>query len=461
MTEEVFSESLAYNDVKRRAVASRSFRTKLPSSNSTSFTQNQTIVIRLPGNLAGQYYDFSSMYLKLKVTSGVAGCNLDRNGAYNFIQRLQISQAGSQICDINNYNTLVCAMMDHQASHGWKASSGANLLGLRGDSLSGVAIPLDGSRTFCLPMVCNPLANTTPHRLIPAFSLSDIEIRFTLNSNANAVQSTGAPALSYEDVEMVCMMTELSPGAQAMVDQNTGGVYSILANSFMNSTATRAGANSVTANLGFSVSSLEKILVINRLDASLNVQGRYEQSRARSGLTQYSFLINSEIYPQRPVEVDDHGAEAWAELLISDHSLVDFQKSSVINSGFTAVGTLGVGTSDLSGNAPNVAKAEPYVAGAPSGESPGAALLVGAVAAAGTPSTIGTFMIGCDFESMVANGKSHRIYSGVSTLASNVQFRGTYGGVDAVPASSLDFFAVYTIRMTLNTRGLGIYEVSV
>ena len=51
----------------------------------------------------------------------------------------------------------------------------------------------------------------------------------------------------------------------------------------------------------------------------------------------------------------------------------------------------------------------------------------------------------CDFESMIANGKSHRIYSGVSTLASNVQFRGTYLGAGAAAASSLDFFAIYTI----------------
>jgi hypothetical protein len=460
MSEEVFSESLAYNDVKKRAVASRSFRTKLPSSNSTSFTENQTIVIRLPGNLAGQYYDFSAMYLKLKVAAA-ADCNLDRNGAYNFIQRLQISQAGAQICDINNYNVLVCAMMDHQASHGWKASSGANLLGLRGDSLSGVKIGNGTTRTFCIPMVCNPLSNTTPHRLIPAFSLSDIEIRFTLNSNAAAVYSAGAPALAYSDVEMVCMMTELSPGAQAMVDQNTGGIYSILANSFMNSTATRAGATNVTANLGFSVSSLERIIVVNRLDASINTQARYEQSRARSGLTQYSFLINSEIYPQRPVNIDDQGAEAWAELLISDHSLVDFSKASVINSGFTPVGTVFVGTSDLTGNAPDVPKATPYVAGAPTGTSPGAAAVYNNAGAAATASTIGTFLIGCDFESMIANGKSHRIYSGVSTLASNVQFRGTYSGGDAAGASSLDFFAIYTIRMTLNTRGLGVFEVSV
>ena len=460
MSEEVFSESLAFNDVKRRAVASRSFRVKIPSSNSTSFNENQTIVIRLPGNLAGQYYDFSSMYLKLKATATTA-CNLDRNGAYNFIQRLQISQAGAQICDINNYNTLVCAMMDHQASHGWKASSGANLLGLRGDSLSGVAIGAGGSRTFCLPMVCHPLANTTPHRLIPGFSLSDIEMRFTLNSNANAVQAAAATVLAYTDVEMVCMMTELSPGAQAMVDQNTGGVYSILANSFMNSTATRAGANSITANLGFSVSSLERILVINRLEASLGVQARYEQSRAKSGLTQYSFLINSEIYPQRPVEVDANGAEAWAELLISDHSLVDFQKSSVINSGFTPITGIFVGTSDLSGNAPDIAKAQPYVAERPTGASAGTHAGFNNTGATGTASTIGTFLIGCDFESMIANGKSHRIYSGVSTLASNVQYRGTYSGADAADASSLDFFAIYTIRLTLNTRGQGIFEVSV
>ena len=103
----------------------------------------------------------------MKVTPTVAGCTLDRNGAYNFIQRLQISQAGSQICDINNYNTLVCAFLDHQASHGWKASSGANLLGLRGDSLSGVDMAVGVARTFAIPLVCNPLSNTTPHRLIP------------------------------------------------------------------------------------------------------------------------------------------------------------------------------------------------------------------------------------------------------------------------------------------------------
>ena len=455
MTEEIFSESLAYNDVKRRAVASRSFRTKLPSSNSTSFTQNQTIVIRLPGNLQGQYYDFSQMYLKLKVTSNAAAI-LDRNGAYNFIQRVQVSQAGAQICDINNYNVLVCAMLDHQSSQGWKASAGAQLIGCQGDSLRGQALVTATARTFCLPMVCMPLANTTPHRLIPAFSLSDIEMRFTLNSDLAAV--VGAATLSYTDVEMVCVMTELSPGAQAQVDMNTGGIYNILANSFMNSQASKAAIDTnLTANLGFSVSSLERILVINRPNVSLASATHYSQNRGTLGLTQYSFLINSEIYPQRPVEVSDYGAEAFAELLQSDHALVDFSRSSSINSGFAVAGVnLGVGTSDLSGVDPNAVKNKPYTLAFPVGNQPGA---VGAAGADATASNIGTFLVGCDFESAVATGKSHRIYSGISTLASNVQFRGTFTA-GAVP-STLDFFAVFTIRILLNTRSLGVFEVSV
>jgi len=457
MAEEVFSESLAYNDIKRRAIASRSFRVKIPSSNSTSFLQNQTIVMRLPGNLAGQYYDFSQMYLKFRVSNDLA-CVLDRNGAYNFIQRLQISQAGAQICDINNYNALVCAMIDHQASHGWKASSGSQLIGVHGDSLRGESLGAGGSRVFCLPIVCCPLSNTTPHRLIPAFSLADIEMRFTLNSNVNAVQaSAGNPVLTYTEVEMVCVMTELSPGAQAQIDQNTGGVYNILANSFMNSQATReANATNLTCNLGFSVSSLERIIVLNRSNASLNSQTHFEQNRGAFGLTQYSFLINSEMYPQRPVEVDEDGAEPWAELLLSDHSLVDFTKGCGINSGFTAVGTLGVGTSDLSGVAPNITKIAPYSEDNPGGTTAGASAAAGTGA---TASNIGTFMTGTDFESAVATGKSHRIYSGISTLASNVQYRGVY--IAFAQASTLDFFAVFTVRLMLNTRGLGVFEISV
>ena len=78
-------------------------------------------------------------------------------------------------------------------------------------------------------MVLNPLANTTPHRLIPAFSQSSIQFKLTLDSAANATVGGATDAeVAISDVEMVCLMTELSPNAQAQVDQMTGGVYVIL-----------------------------------------------------------------------------------------------------------------------------------------------------------------------------------------------------------------------------------------
>ena len=96
--------------------------------------------------------------------------------------------------------------------------------------------------------------------------MSALQFKITLDSLAQMGVSTsgaGGTSIQFEEVEMVCQMTELSPGAQSQVDRMTGGVYNILANSYMNSGATmNAGVSSVTANLGFSVSSLERILLV-------------------------------------------------------------------------------------------------------------------------------------------------------------------------------------------------------
>ena len=96
MSAEAFSESLAYPQVKKRAVASRSFRTKITPSNGNTFNAGNTINIDLPGNLAGQYYNANQMYLKFKVAVGGGNAaTLDRVGAAGFIKRVQIQTAGA------------------------------------------------------------------------------------------------------------------------------------------------------------------------------------------------------------------------------------------------------------------------------------------------------------------------------------------------------------------------------
>ncbi len=461
MDSEAYSESLQFQAVKKRAVASRSFRTKIPSSNGLTFSEGQTIQFDLPSNLAAQYYNFNQLYLKLKVRT-VGAVILDRNGIYNIIKRLTIQTAGSQLCDVINYNALISAFIDLQASHEWKSSSGAIMCGMRGDSLAGENLAAATDRVYCIPLPLNVLASTTPHRLIPAFSLSNIQIRLQLAFGAEAFVGVAAGNCVYTvaEPELVCMMTQLSPGAQAQIDQANNGVYNILALNYMNAQTSMAdNATTVNATLGFSMSSLERILVLHRKSNAANgTYNVFSNSRVRNNLTEYSFLINSEQYPQRPILVDAEGAEVMAETLISDHRLVDYVRGSNVTVGFVPVGTLGFGSSDMSGVAPELTKTKSYTLEIvdSSGTTPGA---IAAAGTAATRSNVGTFVCGCEFESSLSDGKSSNIYSGISTIASTVQYKGVYAA--GTVGCQLDFFAVYTVLLSLDMKGLGVWQLRV
>jgi len=467
MSAEAFSESLAYPQVKKRAVASRSFRTKITPSNGNTFNAGNTINIDLPGNLAGQYYNANQMYLKFKVAVGGGNdVTLDRVGAAGFIKRVQIQTAGAQIYDCNNWNVLASCLMDTDSSSEWKGSSGNITMGTFGDQLQGESIADGAERTFCVPMMLNPFAMTTPHRMIPAFSLSALQFRLTLDDAAVAVNAVAGATLTFTEVEMVCLMTELSPGAQASIDSMTGGQYNILANSYINSQATlgayNATSSSLVANLGISVSSLERLLICHRPQATASLATAFSLgNRSTAGLTQYQLLINSENYPARPVLVGDRGAEVYSELLLADHALVDFRKGNPILNGFAAVGAAnagaGGGTSALSGVAPGAAKNNCFLVVDPAGLSAGAV----ADGVVSTPSDVGTFQCALELESGLSDGKSSHIYSGISTIASVVQYKGEYTSAGAVRAQTVDFWAQHTIMLSLDMRSSGVWSVSV
>ena len=358
--------------------------------------------------------------------------------------------------------------MDTDASSEWKGSSGSITMGTLGDQLQGETVANGAERTYCVPMILNPFAMTTPHRMIPAFSLSAIQFRLTLEDAAVAVKAVAGATLTFTEVEMVCLMTELSPGAQAQVDQMTGGQYNILANSYINSQATlpayAAGVSqTLNANLGVSVSSLERLIICHRPQATASAATAFSLgNRSTAGLTQYSLLINSEKYPARDILVGDAGAEVYSELLLADHALVDFRKGNPILNSFAAVGpglagATPAGTSALSGVAPGVAKNNCYLAEDPTGLSAGT-IVTGAAAGA---SDVGTFQCAIELESGLSDGKSSHIYSGISTISSVVQYKGDYSAVANVRAQTIDFFAQHTIMMSLDTRGSGVWSVSV
>ena len=490
MSNEIFSESLAYNNIKRRAVSSRSYRVRLPPSNATSFVPGNVIQFNLPANLAGTYFNSNQCYLKfnLKNTSklnaaadeGSANFRLDRPGAYSIIRRLQISTAGAQLQDTDKYNVLACAMLDTDASHEWKASVGKSLCGIQntgsGEWVGGTtaAAPAAGTETYtpgpqpegrdyCLPLILNVLSQSTPHRFFPLFSLSPIQMRFTLDDAINCFkESAGIPNYALSDVELVMMLTELSPSAQASVDAMTGGRYDILATSWSNSTATKgAGAASLTANLGISVSSLERVIIIHRLQdvATGEINSLTLGGRDTAGITEYSLLINSEQYPARPIKADKlFGAEPMAELLQADHSLANFQKGNGLNNAFIKGNGVSGGNSMFFSNSPSDTLNKVGYMIAASTQN-----VVGSAGADGVAvgSDIGYFVASIELESGISDGKSSHIYSGISTLASTVQFLGKYNSANAGDAYTLDFFSNFTVLISLNMRGTGVYSVSV
>lgn len=449
---DAMAESVNYPNIKRRAVASRSYRVKISPNNGQTFTSGQTVNIDMPSNLAGTYCNWNQCYLQFKVKSANADAKLDRGGATGLISRVQCMTAGAQIFDLPNWNVLMAILMDGDSSPAFKAGVGNVLMGTKGGVQSGEVLPtgVADPRTFCVPFVLHPFGMSTPHRLMPLFSSAPVQFKITLESSALATQgSTAGNLLSYTEVQLVCVFTELSSGAQATVDAMSGGMYNILASSYQNvGTTMNAGTTAVTANLGISVSSLERVIVCHRPSDALDEGSFSIGHRIKNFLKEYSIFVNGSQYPARPIVVEGKGAEALAEYLLSDHSLVNFDKQSSFNIG--VIGGDGAKSNGLDGSSVN-GLLQPYVfdneLGTEDGSTPASA------------SNVGSFITAVEMETGLSDGRSQRLYSGISTISSTVNYRGVYANTSI--ASQIDFFAQFTVLLSLNSRGTNVWAVSV
>ena len=440
-------ESLNYPDMKRRSVASRSYRTKISPNNGQTFTAGQVVNIDMPSNLAGTYVNWNQCYLKFKLTTTGVG-RLDRAGAASLINRVSCYTSGAQIFDLPNWNVLMTILMDTDSSPAYKSGIGNVLMGTHGGYQAGEELVAGDARTFCVPFVLHPFAMSTPHRLMPCSSSAPVQFKITTESIALATKGT-ITALNYTEVELVCIMTELSPGAQAQVDQMSGGMYNILASSYQNvGTTMSAGSTAVTANLGISVSSLERVIVCQRPTSSLVIGAYSLGNRSKNFLQQYSLFINGEQFPALSIVVENKGAEALAEYLLSDHSLVNFDKQSSFNLAVKGI-TLDSKSNGLDGQSAN-GILEPYILDNPDGTEAGNTSTAA--------SNIGSFITAVELEG-ISDGKSQKIYSGISTVSSTVNYRGIYGAGSL--AAQIDFFCQFTVLLSLNSRGTNVWSVSV
>lgn len=454
MAPDAMAESLNFPNIKRRAVASRSYRVKISPNNGQNFTSGQTVNIDMPSNLAGSYVNWNQCYLKFKASTDANSGKLDRCGAAGFISRVQCMTAGAQIFDLPNWNTLMTILMDGDSSPAYKAGVGNVLMGTKGGIQEGENLTTT-DRTFCIPFVLHPLAMSQPHRLQPLFSSAPVQFKITMESVAVALKAVAGSLptkINFSEVELVCVVTELSPGAQAQVDAMTGGMYNILCSSYQNVGTTMGAVSAVTANLGISVSSLERVIVCHRPTTSLVTNAATSYSlgnRAKNGLTKFSILVNGEEFPSRSIVVENKGAEALAEYLLSDHSLVNFDKTSSFNVAVASYNTSSK-TNGLDGGS-GVILSLPYIEDTPAGTESGST-------AGNTASNIGSFITAVELETGLSESRSQKLYSGVSTISSTVNYRGEYS---AAAECQIDFFAQFTVLLSLNSRGTNVWSVSV
>jgi len=74
-------------------------------------------------------------------------------------------------------------------------------------------------------------------------------------------------------------------------------------------------------------------------------------------------------------------------------------------------------------------------------------------------SNIGTFITAIEMETGLSDGRSQRLYSGISTISSTVNYRGVYANTSV--AAQLDYFCMFTTLLSLNSRGTNTWAVSV
>jgi hypothetical protein len=191
--------------------------------------------------------------------------------------------------------------------------------------------------------------------------------------------------------------------------------------------------------------------VCHRPTASLTSATHYSLGhRIKNKLSQYSIFVNGEQYPARPIVVTDKCAEALAEFLLSDHSLVNFDKQSSLNIAVNG-DAANLKSNGLDGGS-SQGIIEPYVLDV-SGGGDEAGTTATAV------SNVGSFITAVEMETGLSDGRSQRLYSGISTISSTVNYRGVYEA--GALAAQIDFFAQHTILISLNSRGTNVWSVSV
>jgi len=429
------TSKLNFGNPPPRASSARSIRSEVVASNGSTFNAGNTIVFDIGANQANTYADFQSTYLRLNITNNDgAAIKMEQAGFGALVKKFEVLIGGSTVCSIDSYNVLFSMLLDMDTSAAFKDNAGKRLFmtssnGTAADAITGQTIAAGATRQICFPLALTPLAMCA--KMIPLWGREQIRIRMELESAASGVIGDAAITnadLQFTEPTLVMYMLELGQDVQNQVVAASGGDFKIMMPNFVHhQTTLSAASSSVSTTLGFSMSSLNRVLVAQRLQ-TVNPATVTIGNRANLGLNRASVKVGGVQYPQQRVsdnvvvaggaitQVD--GAEPLAEALISQRALLSWGHDSSLEggAGFNAV--------------------EP----------------------AGTfDTTIGKYLQEIDLESQRTDASE--LVAGLNVIGQICQYESTYA-VGPAAAHLLDIYGEHSIMLVLSVQS-GTFQIAV
>ena len=451
-----FSSMLAFKDHKKRSAGGSIERVILPAVNGNSFRCSQSIDIVVPGSTEG-YMDTHNSYLRFKInynrTAATAGhrLRLPTNGVYCLFKRVELIASGVTISSIDEYSKLCNLVLDMDMADDHRVLSGAVQYGMganASDDYENAGQDLSGGSTgaatlysaeFCFTPIMTALFSATKY--LPLMG-DQLRLRFTLNDFDNAFISGERAAtdvpwagdsndVTISPVELIMYKIHLDDLPQALVQQNTGNVFSLVLNDFTNSKGTVAtGDTSSVFNTGYSYTSLSRILfafypsITNVGDRGLVDLERHKVTRS---VSQYCFNVSGKNIPSQKLKGKAGGAEVLQENKASLHLLGDFQHTSSIDAKNFNIANHDSSDTDADGE---------------------------------TYGAIGSRHYEIDLETLKQYSDENGYYSGISTISKNTSVQVEYSAGGSQQCE-VNMWAEHQIGLTLDMNGSRTWSVIV
>ncbi len=342
MSQSAFPHSLAIHKLKKKAIASRCYRSNVHCESGSVFPGGSSMLFDLPV-LSRSFVDPSNMYLKFKIkfkSAPAAATYLDKS-AHSLLSRVVQSCGGNVLSDVSSYGQLAAALMDLQCPASQQVNDNNLTIGSGLDAKlpnKGVQLTHAAELTFNLPLWSGL---NSCQRMLSLDTQSPIRYQFYLATAVQAFFSetvaggNGIPQYEVTEPQLICNITEISQEASVLLNQAiSGSGYNVFMTDYSVITQQVPTASSkIIHNLAFRYSALSSVMFIQQVAANESDGTQNSVSnRSRNQLSSYKLIIGGSSYPSAAIQCSASNlGECLNETQISFGLMADVVNTHCLN----------------------------------------------------------------------------------------------------------------------------------